>query len=111
MLPPLRALLTAAAYVRCRYRRPLLLGVPYRATIAAAACDGYLLLISYTNGTEWLDLGHRAEAYDHPDEREFAAAADLLAARGLDWVLPWELDRQGNLTAPVTATAPTWKES
>jgi hypothetical protein len=82
----------------------VLLGTPQRATIAACGCGGYLLLIDYTDGREWLDLPLRTEEYDHPDEREFTAAAEHLAARGLAWVLPWQLDGHGNLTAPVIAT-------
>ena len=35
-----------------------------------------------------------------------AEVVDLDAARGLSWVLPWELDEHGNLTAPLTTTEP-----
>jgi hypothetical protein len=98
MLPPLRAL-----FSRVRLLGPVavLLGTPQRATIAPYACGGYMLLIDYTDGRERLDLPRRAEEYDRPDDREFTAAAGHLAARGLAWVLPWQLDVHGNLTAPV----------
>jgi hypothetical protein len=100
MLPPQRALLTALS--RFRPRPMWWLGRPYRVTIAAAASGGYLLLIHHTQGTEWIELPTRTEPYDHPDEREFSAAADALAARRLAWVLPWQLDANGSLTAPIT---------
>ena len=102
MLPPLRAL-----WSRLRLLGPVgvLLGTPQRATIAAAACGGYLMFIDYSDGREWLDLPLRMEEYDHPDEREFTAAAAHLAARGLAWVLPWQLTAAGDLTAPVVPVA------
>jgi hypothetical protein len=77
------------------------LGKPYRATIApAAGRAGYVLKIGHRQGVEWVDLPARSETPSRPDEREFAAASAALAARGLAWVLPWELDGDGNLTAP-----------
>jgi hypothetical protein len=84
----------------------VLLGTPQRATIVPYACGGYLLLIDYDQGRERLDLADRSgdlRDYDHPDERDFTAAAEHLAARGLAWLLPWQLDGHGNLTAPVIA--------
>jgi hypothetical protein len=101
MLPPLRAL-----WSRVRLLGPVavLLGTPQRATIAPYACGGYMLLIDYDQGRERLDLADRSgdlHDYDRPDDRDFTAAADHMAARGLAWVLPWQLDPHGNLTAPV----------
>jgi hypothetical protein len=105
MLPPLHAL-----FSRVRLLGPVavLLGTPQRATIAPYACGGYMLLIDYTDGRERLDLADRYDNlhdYDHPDDRDFTAAADHLAARGLAWVLPWALDQHGNLTAPIVPVA------
>ncbi len=79
------------------------LGRPVRATIRPVSWgDGYALAIQHTEGVEWIDLPGRTRVYDHPDKPEFDATAAALAARGLAWVLPWELDERGNLTAPVT---------
>ncbi len=105
MLPSLHAL-----WSRARRLGPIavLLGRPQRATIAPYACGGYLLLIDYDQGRERLDLADRSgdlADYDHPDDRDFIAAAEHLAARGLVWVLPWQLDQHGNLTAPVVPVA------
>jgi hypothetical protein len=96
MLPSLRVLAA-----RLRPRPAFWLGKPIRVTIAAAACGGYILRIHHTQGVEWIDLPDRTEAYDRPDEREFTAAAAALTGRRLVWVLPWELDECGNLTAPA----------
>lgn len=106
MLPPLRALRAAAS--RLRPRQGWWLGAPYRATITPFACGGYFLAIAYTQGVDRVDLADRSgdmQDYDHPDERDFAAADSVLAARNLALVLPWELDHNGNLTAPVTSLA------
>lgn len=99
MLSPLRALRNAVA--RWRPRRPALVGTPVRATITAAACGGYTLLIHYTQGTEWVDLPLRMEDYDRPDEREFTAVAAALAARDLTRLTPWQIDAYGRLCAPI----------
>ncbi|MFF4879723.1 hypothetical protein [Micromonospora sp. NPDC000668] len=108
MLSSLRKLLIAA---RLRPRRPYWLGTPLRATIAAAACGGYILLIDYAQGTEWVSsLTTRMEEYDRPDEREFAAVAAALAARGLIRTTAWQIDAYGRLCAPI-AVIRTGKES
>ncbi|OJF15519.1 hypothetical protein [Couchioplanes caeruleus] len=86
---------------RVRPRRLWWLGTPYRVTIAAVAAGGYVLQIHHTQGVEWVDLPRRTRVCDHPDEREFVATVAALAERGLVWVLPWQLDEHGNLTAPV----------
>ena len=101
MLPPL----LRAWLMRVRPRPRFWLGTPYRATIVPFACGGYVLRIACTQGCDHVDLADRSGEsadYDHPDERDFAIAAEALTARGLAWVLPWELDANGNLTAPVT---------
>ncbi|MET8123426.1 hypothetical protein [Micromonospora sp. NPDC005291] len=109
MLSPLRALRTAAT--RLRPRRPYWLGTPLRATIAPAACGGYVLLIHYTNGVEWVSsLPTRTEEYDRPDEREFTAVAAALATRGLTRTTPWQIDQHARLCAPI-AVIRTGKES
>jgi hypothetical protein len=104
-LPSLRAFLS-----RVRLLGPVgaLLSHPQRATIAPYACNRYMLLIDYDQGRERLDLADRPgelHDYDHPGRRAFTAAAEHLAARGLVWVLPWQLDHNGNLTAPVVPVA------
>jgi hypothetical protein len=81
------------------------LGTPYRVVIVPAACGGYTLMIVCPQGVDWVDLPLRDDDYDHPDDREFTAASAALAARGLVWVLPWQLDEHGNLTAPVVASS------
>jgi hypothetical protein len=78
------------------------LGTPYRVTIAPCGQAGYVLKIGHRHGVEWVHLPARAEPPTRPDEREFTAASAALRDRGLAWVLPWELDEHGNLTAPVT---------
>jgi hypothetical protein len=103
MLSPLRALLRAVA--RFRPRPAWWLGRPHRATIARAASGGYRLLIHHDQGVEWIDLPERTEPYEYPDDREFTAATDALADRRLVWVLPWQLDQHGNLTAPLARVA------
>lgn len=97
--------LFAGLLARLRPRPRWWLGEPYRVTIGAAACGGYVLLIHHTQGTEWVDLPLRTEEYDHPDEREFAAASAALAARQLAWVLPWQLTANGSLIAPIISLA------
>ncbi|MEU5939042.1 hypothetical protein ABZ807_07595 [Micromonospora sp. NPDC047548] len=105
MLSPLRALLKAAT--RLRPRRPIWLGTPLRATIAPAACGGYILLIRYTQGTEWVSsLPTRMEEYDRPDEREFTAVAAALAERGLMRTTPWQIDQYARLCAPIAVIRP-----
>ena len=78
------------------------LGRPYRITITAASEGGYWLQIHHTQGTEWIALPIRIHEDGHPDDRVFAVAAEALTARRLRWVLPWELDANADLTAPVT---------
>ncbi len=101
MFPSLRALC-------CRLRAvgpvALILGTPQRATIANHPDGGYRLLIDYTDGREWLDLprSRAADLYGRPGDAEFAAAARLLTARHLTWELPWQLDKDGHLTCPVS---------
>ncbi|MEE6260188.1 hypothetical protein [Plantactinospora sonchi] len=97
----MRALRRAAT--RLRPRRPYWLGTPLRATIAAAACGGYILLITYSQGTERVHLPTRMEEYDRPDEREFAAVATALAERGLTRTTPWQIDAYGRLCAPIAS--------
>lgn len=100
MVPPLRAFLT-----RFRPRPRWWLGTPYRATIRPFDNGRYVLTIACTEGVDWIDLADRIGKLhpdDHPDARDFVAAADELDARGLAWVLPFGLDEHGNLTAPVT---------
>ena len=94
--------LLARLWTQVRPRPKWWLGTPYRATIAPAARGGYVLKIHHTQGTEWVKLPPRTRVYDRPDERAFAAAAEALAARRLAWVLPWELNGNGDLTAAVT---------
>ncbi|MER7894357.1 hypothetical protein ABTX15_31590 [Micromonospora sp. NPDC094482] len=101
MLSPLEALRKAAT--RWRHRRPIWLGIPLRATIAAAACGGYTLLIQYSQGTEWVDLPIRMQEYDRPDEREFTAVAAALAERGLMRTTAWQIDQYARLCAPIAA--------
>lgn len=114
MLSPLRALLKAAS--RLRPRRPISLGTPLRATIAPAACGGYILLIDYAQGTEWVSsLPARTEPYNRPDEREFTAVAAALAARGLMRTSPWQIDGYGRLCIDIavirsTSRTPARKE-
>lgn len=85
------------------------LGTASRVTIAPAGWGGgYVVMLHRTQGVEWIFLPPRTRVYDRPDEREFFATSQALTARGLTWVLPWELDRGGNLTAPVTTS--DWKE-
>ncbi|WP_328853382.1 hypothetical protein OG994_12725 [Micromonospora globbae] len=101
MLSPVRALRRAAT--RFRPCRPFWLGTPLRATIAPAASgDGYVLLIRYAQGTEWVDLPTRTGPYDRPDEREFTAVAAALAARGLTRITPWQIDTDAHLCAPIS---------
>jgi hypothetical protein len=81
------------------------LGRPHQVTIAPTGDrTGYLLKILHSQGVEWVDLPTRADRVPpvRPDEREFTAAGAALRDRGLTWVLPWDLDEHGNLTAPVT---------
>jgi hypothetical protein len=84
------------------------LGTPYRITMAPAFdYPGYLLKLHRSQGVDWMNLPARAvgAACTGPDAREFTAAAEVLAAGGLQWALPWQLDGHGNLTAPVTRAA------
>ncbi|MGC5330676.1 hypothetical protein [Micromonospora sp. DT62] len=104
MLSPLRAL--RRAVIRSRPRRRLWLGTPLRATIAAAACGGYILLLHYTQGVERVDLPLRMEEYDRPDEREFTAVAAALASRGLTRTTSWQIDAYGRLCAPIAVIRP-----
>jgi hypothetical protein len=92
----------AALTGRVRPRPCWWLGRPHRITIAPAATGGYVLKVHHSQGTEWVALPVRARVYDRPDVLHFAAASEALTARRLRWVLPWELDADGNLTAPVT---------
>jgi len=101
MLSPLRALRRAAA--RLRPRRLFWLGAPLRATIAPAACGGYVLLIDYAQGTEWVSLPTRTEPYDRPDEREFTAVAAALAERRLTRTTPWQIDTDARLFVDIAA--------
>jgi hypothetical protein len=83
------------------------LGRAHTATIAPAPSGGgYMLKILHSQSCEWVPLPPRTWVYDRPDEREFSAASTALAARGLTWVLPWGLDTDGNLTAPVEPLSP-----
>ncbi|PZF99494.1 hypothetical protein [Micromonospora deserti] len=100
MLSPLRALRRAAT--RLRPRRPFWLGRPLRATIAPATSGGYVLLIRYAQGTEWVFLPTRTQPYQRPDEREFTAVAAALATRGLIRTTPWHIDTDANLCADIT---------
>ncbi|RKN44306.1 hypothetical protein [Micromonospora endolithica] len=100
MLSPRRALRAAAA--RLLPRRPYWLGTPLRATIAAVTSGGgYVLLITYSQGTEWVDLPARTEPYDRPDDREFTAVAAALAARGLARTEAWAIDTNARLCASI----------
>lgn len=83
------------------------LGKPHQVTIAPTGEQtGYLLKILHSQGVEWVDLPARTDTAPlaRPDEREFAAASTALRDRGLAWVLPWDLDAHGNLTASVTTS-------
>ncbi len=96
MLAPLRALLS---HVRPRPR--WWLGRAHTVVIAPAPGGGYVLKILREQGCDWVPLPARARVYDRPDVRDFAAASAALIDRGVIWVLPFGLDPDGNLTAPV----------
>lgn len=102
MLSPIQALRRAVARVRPRPR--WWLGTPLRATIAPAAHGGYLLLIHYTQGTEWVStLPVRTSQPDRPTEGEFTAVADALTARGLTRTSPWQIDADARLCTDIAA--------
>jgi hypothetical protein len=113
MLPPLQSLLTAL--VGLRPRPNWWLGVPQRATIAAVAPAGYILLIDYSNGRDWVSLPTRQPGDDwtalstrvtddRPDDGELTAVDAALAVRRLARIEPWGIDIDGRLCASVTAT-------
>jgi hypothetical protein len=115
MLPSLRALLSALT--RLRPRRNWFLGTPQRATIAAVAPAGYILLIDYTNGRDWVTLPARrpgeewtalstAVTDDRPDERELTAVDAALADRRLIRTQPWGIDNNGRLCADIAVIHP-----
>lgn len=109
MLSPIQALRRVAARVRPRPR--WWLGTPLRATIAPATHGGYLLLIHYTQGTEWVrTLPAHTSQPDRPNEGEFAAVADALTARGLTRTSPWHIDSDARLFTDITTTRATGTE-
>ncbi|OJF09785.1 hypothetical protein [Couchioplanes caeruleus] len=101
LLALLRRLLNRFAN-RVRPRTGWWLGPASRVTIAPAGWCGYALKIHRNQGVEWIDLPRRNRVYDRPDEHQLRAVCEALAERRLTWVLPWGLDSEGNLTAPVT---------
>jgi hypothetical protein len=65
------------------------LGRPQRATIAAVNPAGYILLIDYTNGRDWVDLPGREQDWTN------------LSTRAAD-----ERPSDDELTAPSTSNSP-----
>jgi hypothetical protein len=86
------------------------LGRPQRATIAAVNPAGYILLIDYTNGRDWVDLPGREQdwttlstrtADERPSDDELTAVDVELARRRLLRTQPWGIDTEGRLCASV----------
>jgi hypothetical protein len=88
------------------------LGSPQRATVAAVVPAGYVLLIDYTNGRDWVTLPprHPGEEWtalsthptdDRPNESELAAVDEALAARRLVRTEPWGIDVESRLCASI----------
>jgi hypothetical protein len=88
------------------------LGSPQRATVAAVVPAGYVLLIDYTNGRDWVTLRprHPGEQWtalstrptdDRPIESELAAVDAALSARRLVRTEPWGIDVEGRLCASI----------
>jgi hypothetical protein len=98
------------------YSRPRpnwFLGAPQRATIAAVNPTGYILLIDYTNGRDWVDLPGRSQdwtalspraADERPSDEELAAVDVELSRRRLLRTQPWGIDTEGRLCAAVIST-------
>ncbi|NIL56231.1 hypothetical protein HCB18_04185 [Salinispora arenicola] len=105
MLSPMQVLRRAAARFRPRPR--WWLGTPLRATIAPATHGGYLLLIHYTQGTEWVSTLPTRTTPGRHDERELAAVADALSARGLTRTSPWQIDSDARLCTDITTVRRT----
>lgn len=114
-MPSLRAVL--AALGRLRPRPNWFLSRPRRATIAAAAPTGYVLLINYTNGTDWVTLLTRRPGEewtalatditdDRPNEHELTAVDAALAERRLTRTEPWGIDANGRLCAAIAVIRP-----
>jgi hypothetical protein len=104
MLSPMGSVRSVLA--RLRPRPNWFLGVPQRATVAAVIPAGYILLIDYSNGRDWVSLPPRrageewsalsTEATDdRPTEQELAAVDAALAARRLVRNEPWGIDVDG----------------
>jgi hypothetical protein len=116
MLPSLQVLLTALT--RLRPRPNWFLGAPRRVTIAAVVPAGYILLIDYTNGRDWVTLPTRRPGDqwtalstdvgdDRPDERELMAVDAALADRRLIRTESWGIDINGRLCASIAVARDT----
>jgi hypothetical protein len=88
------------------------LGSPQRATLAAVVPTGYVLLIQYTNGTDWATLpsGPTHDEWsslstqvtdDRPTEGQLAEVDAALAARRLVRTEPWAIDLESRLCASI----------
>lgn len=115
MFRPRRAVRTALAHLRPRPN--WFLGAPQRATIAAVNPAGYILLIDYTNGRDWVDFPGRRRGKDwtalsthatdeRPNDDELTAVDAELSTRRLVRTQAWGVDSEGRLCAPVSTTRP-----
>src|SRR3954447_14327664 len=101
MQPTVQKLLTALR--RFGPRSNWFLGTPLRATIAPVLPAGYILLIDYSNGRDWVTLhgGQPGEDWTslatevtdgRPTEQDLAAIDAALADRQLSRTEPWGID-------------------
>ncbi|MDT4991083.1 MAG: hypothetical protein QOH97_975 [Actinoplanes sp.] len=93
------------------------LGTPQRATIAAVNPVGYILLIDYTNGRDWVDLPGRRQSENwtalstsaddnRPSDEELNAVDTELTTRRLVRIEAWGVDVEGRLCASVRIIRP-----
>ena len=110
MSSPFRVLLTALARFLPHPR--WWLGKPLRATIAPVEPSGHVLLVAYTNGTDWATLSPdddgpewtalSTRVTDDPlQAAEFTEVETALAKLRLVRTEPWAIDADGRLCASI----------